>query len=112
MNTLLGLSPIWTVVLATVVGILSAGRLTRLVVDDKLPPILALRGWYDRKTGYSDDNPGWGLLVHCPWCFSFWMTLLVGGTAWASNLHVAWWVVNGLLAASYVVGYIVFHDED
>lgn len=111
-NTMLGLSPFWTVAVATLVGILAAGRITRLLVDDKLPPIVKFRGWYDAKTGFSDDNPGWGLLMHCPWCMGFWTTLLVGGTAWASNLHTAWWVVCGLFAASYVVSYLVFHDED
>lgn len=113
MNTVLGLSPFWTLALAVVIGILAAGRITRLVVDDKLPPIVRFRAWYDGKTGYTPDAPeGWGLLVHCPWCFGFWATVLVFVTGWASDLHPAWWIIGGVLAASYVVSYLVFHDED
>lgn len=112
MNTVLGQSPLVTLILAAVVGILAAGRITRLVVDDKFPPMVRLRGWWDVKTDYADDNPGWGLLLHCPWCFGMYATAFVGLTGWASNLHVAWWVFHGWLAASYVVSYLVFHDED
>lgn len=112
MTTVLGLSPFWTVALASLVGVLAAGRLTKLVVEDKFPPMVWLRGWYDSKTNYSDDNPGWGLLLHCPWCFGFWAALIMTASAYFSNLHPVWWFVCVPLAAAYVVSWIVFHDED
>jgi hypothetical protein len=113
MNTVLGLSPFWTFVVAAVVGILGAARLTRLFVDDSFPIVVKFQDWWDKKTRWeAEDESPWAKLFHCPWCLGPWMTLIALATAWASNLHVAWWVFYGWLAASYVVSYVVFHDED
>lgn len=105
----------WAVlVIAVIVGILSAGRLTRLVVNDHWPPIERLRNLWDAN---SERLGGWWLLLHCPWCFGPWMAGIVG--LWAvidclldGVIDWPWWAFNGWLAGSYVVSWIVFHDED
>lgn len=94
--------------LALVTFILSAARLTRLVVADDYPPTIRLRIWWDTIT----KDGGWSKLAHCPWCFGPWAALLIGTWGYLSNLHWTWWVVNGWLATSYVVSWVVFHDED
>ena len=106
--TLFGV-PVWAAAIAALIGVLSASRLTRLVVNDHWPPIEWLRDKWDAR---SEKLKGWWLLLHCPWCFSPWMTLLVGGWAVLSHLHWTWWAFNGWMACSYVAGWIVFHDED
>jgi len=94
--------------LALVVLVLSAGRLTRLMVADEYPPTVKLRMWWNAVT---KDGP-WAKLVHCPWCFGPWATLFVGLWGYLSDLHWTWWAFNGWLALSYVVSWAVFHDED
>lgn len=99
-------------VVVAVVFIVGSARVTRLFVADTLPPIAHLRAWYEGKA-----SGGWETLLHCPWCFSVWVVFInglvglaaleVGGLFW-----MAWFVMNFLLAASYVAGWIVFHDED
>lgn len=94
-------------ILAFIVGSLSAGRLTRLLVQDSFPPAVWLRTkWLDKF-----DDTQWGVLFECHWCMSFWMTLPIGLWGWLSNLHASWWVVNGILAATYVSAIIVERDE-
>lgn len=39
--------PWWYFVLAVIVGVLSAGRLTRLVVNDHWPPVERVRNLWD-----------------------------------------------------------------
>lgn len=51
-------------------------------------------------------------MLHCPWCFGPWCTLVVGLWGVLSYLHWTWWAVNDWLAASYLVSWAVFHDED
>jgi hypothetical protein len=94
--------------LAVIVAVLSAARLTRLVVADEYPPTIRLRIWWDTKT---HDGP-WSKLVHCPWCFGPWAALAVGAWGYLSNLHWTWWIFNAWLAISYAVSWVVFHDED
>lgn len=96
----------FAIALATL--ILSAARLTRLVVADDFPPSIWLRIRWDTWT----KDGHWSKLVHCPWCLGPWLTLLVGLWAYLSNLHWTWWAFNGWLALSYVVSWVVFHDED
>lgn len=94
-------------VCAFIVGTLSAGRLTRLVVHDSFPPSVRFRIWWDNKT----DGSLWNPLFNCHWCLSFWITAPIGIWAWMSNLHPAWWIVNGIFAASYIAPIIVEHDQ-
>lgn len=94
------------------VFIVASARITRLIVADTFPPSVKLRIWYeDRASG------GWESLLSCPWCFGFWAVVANAGAGWAAHaiaspVWSAWAILNGLLAASYVVSYLVFHDED
>lgn len=94
-------------VVAFVVGSLSAGRITRLIIHDTFPPIVWFRMKWDDKT----DGNSWNTLFHCHWCLSFWVTLPIGLWAWFSHLDTAWWVFNGIMAASYVAPMIVERDQ-
>lgn len=94
-------------VLAFIVGSLSAGRLTRLVVHDSFPPSVHFRIWWDAKTEGSLWNP----LFHCHWCLSFWITLPIAASAFLFDLHPAWWIINGTFAASYIAPIIVERDQ-
>jgi hypothetical protein len=104
------------VVLTTVV---SAARLTRLATVDKFPPVKWLRTKYEDATDGSD----WQWLTMCGYCFSFWATAFV--FVWGllsgvySPTHVLifdgswsgwWWVVNSLLAMSYLAAMTMAHD--
>lgn len=102
---------ILTVVAAAIVGVLACGRMVRLITADKWPPVVAFRIWWDSKTE-RDDGEGWNLLFHCLWCLAPWV--VAADLAWAllSDLQVAWWIVNGWLAASYATSWVVYHDED
>ena len=95
-----------------VVFIVASARITRLIVADTFPPSVKLRIWYeDRASG------GWESLLSCPWCFGFWAVVANAAAGWAAHglgslTWTIWAVGNGLMAASYVTSYIVFHDED
>lgn len=96
-----------TYALAVLVGIVSAGRVTRLLAQDLFPPTAWLRGKWDAVT---NDGP-WSLLMHCHWCLSPYVTAGIGAWGWFSDLHWTWWAVNGWLAASYAVAMLVERDE-
>lgn len=95
-------------VAVAIVTVLSSARLTRLVTVDTFPPVKAVRDWFEEKT----DGSGWQTLTMCGYCFSFWATLLVVLTGWASDWHTAWWLVNGVLAASYAAAVFMAFDGD
>jgi hypothetical protein len=92
---------------AVLVGILSSARLTRLVAQDSFPPSVWARIKWDNLT----EGKAWNPLLHCHWCLAPWFTAVVGLWGWLSGLHVAWWVFNAWLAASYVASMIVERDE-
>lgn len=101
----------WQAILAAVVAVIGAARLTRLVTYDDYPPAIALRMWWDRVT---DDGP-WAKLAHCPWCFgpwafgaaalSFLLTFVYPPLAWA------WWLWWGILAGAYLTSQYVYFDQ-
>lgn len=93
---------------AIVVGIMGSARITRLIVADEFPPSIAARVWWDRVT----HDGSWSKLAHCPWCAAPYVAGVDLAAALLSDLHPVWWIVNGWMAASYVVSWIVFHDED
>jgi len=95
---------------AVVVGVVGSARLTRLVVADKFPLSVHLRMWWDRHV--DEDSSLWNPLLHCPWCLAPWIVGANLLAALLTDLHPAWWAVNGWLAASYAASWIVFHDED
>jgi hypothetical protein len=109
----------WTAVVLTT--IVSASRLTRLATWDEFPPAKWLRYKYADAT----DGTGWQLLAFCGYCASFWITGLVVLWGWLSGVYgpdpfggtsdadyAVWWIVNGVLAASYLAAILMAHDGD
>lgn len=92
---------------AVVVGILSAARITRLVVQDDFPPAV----WFRIKWDTVTDDGEWSKLVHCHWCFSPYATALVLATAILTDLNPWWWIINGWLASAYLASMVVERDE-
>ena len=108
-------SPVWLVI-----NVLVAFRLTRLWVDDMLPPLPALRARIeayatrdaqavgDRYYRYNQTLDRYGqpplmFLVNCYWCVGFWASLGVTLAASAIPATVwAWFAVP--LALSALVG--------
>lgn len=101
-----------------VVIVTSSARLTRLLIHDKLPPIKKVRDFYEDHT----DGSGWELLTMCPYCMSFWMTAVVmvfgdlggvfDGKPAVEWMAPAWWLINGLLGASYLAAILTVFDGD
>lgn len=98
-------------VAAALITVLSAARLTRLLVADHWPPVLWFKTKWDAWTDRSERRKGWWVLFSCPWCLAPWMTLVVGLWAVLSGLHWTWWAVNGWLALAYLAAMVVYHDE-
>lgn len=99
--------PWWVLALAVAVAVVSAARLTRLLVFDDYPPVVWVRRGWDRLT---NDGP-WSQLVHCGFCAAPWILAAVAAWGWLSHLHWTWWVLNAWLAASYVASIIVAYDQ-
>lgn len=95
-------------VAAAFIGVLSSGRLVRLLVADDFPPVVRIRMLWDRVTKDGD----WSKIVHCGWCASPYISAMILLWAVLSHLHWTWWVFNGWMAGSYIASWIVFHDED
>lgn len=95
-----------------VVTVISSARVTRLVTVDTLPPIKWLREKYEDKT----DGSGWQKLTMCGYCFSFWATLVVllwgWFVSWDGTDGTVWWLINGVLAASYLAAIVMRFDGD
>lgn len=94
------------------VAIVSSARLTRLATYDHFPPVEWVRNKFVDLTDRSDRSRRWQLLAYCPYCASFWITLIVVLSGWGSDWHEAWWMVNGSLAASYLAAILMVHDGD
>lgn len=99
-------------VAVAVVSVVSAARLTRLMVVDKFPPTRWIRDKYGEMTDGGPIRREWQLLLFCIWCFSFWAYALVFLTGYYSDWHEAWWVTNAVLAGSYASGMVVARDGD
>lgn len=102
---------------AALVGILSVARLTRLLVMDSWPPVVALREWWDRRTMVKDGpNKGeegdWYALVTCPYCAAPYIAAVILGWAVITDLHWTWWIFNGWLAVAYLASMIVAKDGE
>lgn len=99
--------PQWFVLVAAVlVGVLSVARLTRLITQDTYPPVAAIRSWWEKVT---KDGP-WADLATCPFCAAPYIAAVVLAWGLLTDLQVAWWVVNGWLAASYLAAMVVVRD--
>lgn len=95
-------------VAVAVVTVMSAARLTRLATYDSFPPTAWLRDKYADAT----DGTKWQILAYCPYCASFWLTLLVVGSGWLSDWHTAWWLFNATMGASYLAAIAMVLDQD
>lgn len=95
-------------VAAALIGVLSVGRLTRLLVAEDYPPAVWLRTKWDTVT----KDGEWSKIVHCPWCAAPYIGAMILAWALLSDFHWSWWVFNGWLAGSYAASWVVFHDED
>ena len=96
----------WTVA-AVVVGVMSAARLTRLLIADSFPPAVWFRIKWDEVT----EDTGWNKLFHCHWCLAPWFTLPILLWGWLSDTHWSWWIFNLWMAGAYAASMIVERDE-
>lgn len=104
-----------TWLIAGLLVIVAAARLTRLVTQDSYPPVAWLRSKWDDATADSD----WNVLLHCHWCLAPWMVLpLWLATYFALADHrpefEVWhllWLFIGWMALSYPASWIVNNDE-
>ncbi|MCM6777908.1 DUF1360 domain-containing protein [Nocardia sp. CDC159] len=101
------MSPVLTCLLALVVYVLAAARLTRIITTDKVGEPLRVAA-VDRFGGDSMM----AFLFHCPWCFGWWVcaalawpTAVVAGLPW-------WWGFGLWPAGSYLVGVLARLDGD
>jgi hypothetical protein len=92
---------------AAIIGILSAGRLARLLVFDDFPPAV----WLRRRWFVAVGDSNWKGLFECPFCMAPY--LVAGSMAWFyfSDGHWSWWIANGWWAASYLAAIVVAYDE-
>jgi hypothetical protein len=70
-----------SVTLLVVLTVLTAARLTRLVVADSFPPLAVARMRVVERWGQESWQ---AYLVHCPWCMGVWLAAAVVAavTAW------------------------------
>jgi hypothetical protein len=103
---------------AVLVTIISAARITRVLVYDDFPPVAKPRAWFKVRT-----DSDWRLIAECGFCMLFWVTL--GLVIWALLADVyshpapdystgtqVWWFVNGVFAASYLAASYIARDGD
>ena len=95
-----------TWIAASLVAVLSVGRLARLLTEDTWPPAVWIRS---RWVGWTAGT-GWDELFVCPFCMAPWVAVFVLGAGYFSDLHFLWWAFNGWLAVSYVAAMIVARD--
>lgn len=92
---------------ATIVGVMSVARLTRLLTQDSFPPAVWVRLRWDELT----NENAWSTLFHCHFCLAPWLAAPILLWGWLTDLQTAWWLFNGWLAASYAASMVVERDE-
>lgn len=115
------MSPFYWVAVATVI-VLASARLTRLVTYDKFPPTTWMRERFIEWADRTDRRRSWQLLAFCPYCASFWVTVVVialgalagvfGQSPWRPWMTPTWWFLMGSLGASYLAAMVMVHDGD
>lgn len=113
MTTLEGfLAAPWLFLLAAAVAVVGVGRTIRLLTYDDFPPAEWLRQkWADLTKGGA-----WGKIAFCVWCASPWLMAgaifwLIAGLVWVPWLTIAWWIVFGWAALSYLASILTYFDE-
>lgn len=97
-------------IVAVLVAVLGAGRLTRVITYDDYPPSVWVRNWWRKVT----RDGGWSKLASCFWCASPWVMLVCMGTGLISFNQAwepVWWLFWGWLALSYVTAMVIARDE-
>jgi hypothetical protein len=87
-----------TVLITLALGFLATARVTQFLVNDRLA--LAWRRWTIDKFG---DDSEIAYMVHCTWCTSIWVALIVMPIALWVPFHIMV-APLGILAASYITG--------
>jgi hypothetical protein len=96
------------IVAACIIGVVSVARLTRLITQDSYPPVAWLRSQWERIT----HDGEWSALATCPYCAAPYIAAVVLAWGLLTEFQVAWWVVNGWLAASYLASMVVVRDGE
>jgi hypothetical protein len=100
----------WEWITAVLVGVLSVARTARLLIYDDFPPVAWVRArWFAL---FDEDDPSpWRKLAECQYCVSPYLAAGMLLWAWSVNLNEAWWIINGVWAASYVAAIVVSYDQ-
>jgi hypothetical protein len=59
---------------------------------------------------YKEDSK-WSVLWECQYCIAPYLSAGMLFWAWVSDLNTAWWVINGVWAASYIAAILVSYDQ-
>lgn len=120
-------SPEFYWIAVALITVISTARITRLLTFDHLPPVERARYAIVEWTEKRKSTTGYGLLVICGYCMSFWVALVI--IAWADITGVldgapvwghtddtlnrpAWFMVNGTFAAAYLAAVFMARDGD
>lgn len=83
-------------------------RVTRLIIDDTFPPVLAARNFILLRI--PDEGSVYGLLT-CHWCLSFWVGLGVFMSAHNWSTTTVWQIIAGTMTASHITGLLANYEE-
>ena len=100
--------PWWVWLFAAALAVLATGRVTRLIVHDHWPPIVAFRRWW---IGKARAGP-WSLLVECHYCVAVYVAVPVVLVGWWSDLAWWWWLVLAWPGLAYAAAILVSNDGD
>lgn len=96
----------------SVITVLSAARITRLLIADKFPPIRTVRHWYLDRMEKGPKRLGWQILAICPYCMAPYVSVGVVLWGYFTDWQTAWWIVNSISAVSYLAAIVVVNDGD
>lgn len=102
----------WLFAIAAVVLVIGSGRIVRLLTHDDFPP----SEWFRQTWTNITKGGAWGKIAFCLWCMSpyvvaFSLIWLWVGLVWVPWLTIAWWILFGWMALSYLTSLFVFWDE-
>lgn len=93
------------------VASLAGCRVTRIVMIDTIAD--PIRQWVWRRYGV-DSKPG--ILLGCPWCVSWWVSVVLVGFSWLAGMTSSLWVALLLIpAVAYLtpaIGRIIERDAE